>query len=411
MVKNSKYLTKREHVSSGPSQDDLPSDDVLDSRVTLNLSRSILPSTLGRYNMKIQRMTQWLACRGKKVMDAKDFSRFLESAGKGNQPITNGNSAKAWRSAWNFMKDHATDPVPSNLHDENRLKRQIKGKLYNAGTGSGRSPDPIDSGRLRSMASLFVSWNEPMYALYSFLIFYGGFRMKDGADITKAAVRFDTDIGTIIVTNRIKSAKPENIDLGNKLKPFKEVNNLTSLLRSLCDKCTEPEDLIFPGLSDAHCNTLIKRAAAALRWGDGWYTITSLRHGASREASALLFGLPPTDEALEAMNQDNVSKKYGHTNLRSKLHYQKSNMTKNKVKKPTAKKAPPSNISVKRSRDPWALPPSGVPPSPTHVEKKKCKRQEGPTSASTIVSAETPPPPVVAPQTQSKLGLWKKGKI
>jgi len=406
MVKNSKYNPKREHDPSFPSEDVLPSDEVLDTRVTNNLARSIVPSTLKRYNMKIHRMSMWLKCRGKSVMDAKEFSRFLESAGPGNLPIKNGNSVKAWRSAWGFMKDQAMVEVPSNLHDEARLKRQVKGKMYNAGEGSGKSPDAIDSGRLRAMASLFVNWNEPVYALYCFLIFYGGFRKKDGADITKSAIRFDTDIGTLVVTKRIKSAKPENIDLGNKLKPFKEVNNLTSILRSLSEKCSEPDDRIFPGLSDSHCNLLIKRAAAALRWGDGWWTITSLRHGASREASALLHGLPPADEAIEAINQENVSIKYGHGSLRSKLHYQKSNMTRSK-----AKEDPPPTTSTEqkktRPKDPWAVPPPAAPPSPTHVEKKKMKRDRDDVSSVPVVQQ----PPVAAPQTESKLGMWKKGKI
>jgi len=327
------------------------------------------------------------------------------------------------------MKDKSLSSTPSNPHDESRLRRHVKGIMYNAGKGSGKSPDAIDSGRLRSMASLFVSWNQPKYALYCFLVFYGGFRMRDGMDITKGSVRFDTDIGTVIVTKRIKSAKPEDIDLGNKLQPFKEVNNLTTLLRSLAEDL-DPDDLILPGITDDQCNLLIKKAAAALRWGEGKWTITSLRHGASREASALLRQAPPAEEALLALDQENISLKYGHFSLRSKKTYQESNkVMTSKIKssggkKKAAKKAPKERSPKKAPKKPvksptpetssdetsssevvpeksspkkkeWPQPPAST--SPSYVEKKSQKR------------VREAVPPVLQEIEDSKLGKWKKG--
>jgi len=406
--KSSKYQVKERSYSV--PEDALPSDDALDDRVSQNLSLSILPKTLKRYQGKIYTMKQWLLKREKSVMDAREFSRFLESGGKGGKPVSNGNSAKAWRTAWGYMKDQSLTGVSSSPHDEARLRRQVKGIMYNAGKGSGKSPDAIDSGRLRSMASLFVAWNQPKYALYCFMIFYGGFRMRDGMDITRGAVRFDTDLGTVIVTKRIKSAKPEDIDLGNKLQPFKEVNNLTTLIRSLAQDL-EPDDLLLPGITDAHCNILIKKAAAALRWGEGKWTITSLRHGASREAAALLRQMPPAEEALMAIDQENISLRYGHSSLRSKKTYQKSNtgmaskkqLSKGKetVSFPTQKDSSPE--VVPRNRQPkkeWRETPATT--SPSYVEKKAQKR-----------ARENEPPQVPVSDVQevedSKIGKWKKG--
>jgi len=65
--------------------------------------------------------------------------------------------------------------------------------------------------------------------------------------------------------------------------------------------------LLLPGITDAHCNILIKKAAAALRWGEGKWTIMSLRHGASREAAALLRQMPPAEEALKAIDQMEIT--------------------------------------------------------------------------------------------------------
>jgi len=94
--KNFKHNLKSRSIT----EDALPSDEALDQQITAKISQSVVSQTLKRYQGKMYTMTQWLLKRGKSVMDAKEFSRFLESGAKGGKPITNGNSAKAWRTAW-----------------------------------------------------------------------------------------------------------------------------------------------------------------------------------------------------------------------------------------------------------------------------------------------------------------------
>ena len=307
----------------------LRSEESLERDIEATQRLSVVPETNKRYNWKIFSMKKWLSERygpDKVTMTTREFSLFLAD-GKDGKGIKNGNSGKAWRSAWNYWQQtERMEVIPSPVEEE-RVTRQIKGLQYAAGEGTLCQPDVIDSGRLRAMTSTLWGLGEFMYALYFILVFYGAFRKTVGSTVLVKDVRFDTDIGTVIHTARTKDAKPGNIDIPGKLHNFKEVDNLTAFLKGLVqDK--EPEEPLFPGFNDAKANSLIKRMAYTHRWGEGKWVVTSLRHGASREARAVVAEVPSIPEMNDSRLGERMSRRMGHSNVRSKITYQKSNSKK-----------------------------------------------------------------------------------
>ena len=307
-----------------PSKGARRTDEELDKKIESTQRLSVLPTTNTRYSMKIFTMKKWLRDRygpKKVIMEAKDFSRFLADG------IENGNSAKAWKAAWNFWRQAGDMDVAVDPQEEARVKRQIQGLKYAGGKDTARQPDAIDSGRLRAMVTTLFAWGETMYALFFVLIFYGAFRKTAGSEVLVKDVRFDTDVGTVIHTARTKDTKASNIDNPGKLHNFKEVDNLTALLKSLV-KNKGPNDPLFPSFSDTKANALIKKVASLHHWGEGNWVVTSLRHGTSREAQAVISDEPSITEMKAVTLGKKLSLRMGHANVNSKLTYQKSNQKK-----------------------------------------------------------------------------------
>ena len=168
-----------------------------------------------------------------------------------------------------------------------------------------------------------------MYALFFIMIFYGAFRKTAGSSVLVKDVRFGTDVGTVVHTARTKDTRPGNIDIPGKLHNFKEVNNLTILLQDLV-RGKGPEEKLFPDFNDEKANDLIKNIAAEHRWGTGYWVVTSLRHGASREGQAVLSDEPSVLEMKTTALSKKLSLRFGHANIKSKLTYQQSNQKKKK---------------------------------------------------------------------------------
>ena len=125
------------------------SDAELDKKIEATRRLSVLPVSNDRYAMKIWSMKKWLRDRygpDKVVMERVDFARFLED-GKDGKGIRNPNSAKTWRSAYNFWCEVEGMTVKEDPQEDARVKRQLAGLKYVGGTGTVRQPDTIDSGR------------------------------------------------------------------------------------------------------------------------------------------------------------------------------------------------------------------------------------------------------------------------
>ena len=190
MVKNSKQ-------SLGSIGYQPKSNEELDAKAQQSARVAVIPETDKRTKMKIYTMQKWLTDRAvknpdgtdKKVMDPEDFSRFLEShvtkKGKGvtTEGIDNGSSAHSWRTAWKKWRALLRMDVKKDDPGVGLINLQVKGKKYKAGQPDNTSPDVIDSGRLHNMVSLFMQWEEAMYAIAFLMIFYGGFRKTRGSEI------------------------------------------------------------------------------------------------------------------------------------------------------------------------------------------------------------------------------------
>ena len=317
-------------VKNPPRRDPIISDAELDARAVNSARKAVIPKTDARYQDKIWTMKNWLAQRPikKTRMDAKDFSRFLESHKGG---IVNGNSRRTWSTAWKAWRDLEGDSVDPGDPGLGLISRQIKGARYNAGNPAKTSPDAIDSGKLKKLSSLLIKKGEAEYAMAFTVDFYGGFRKEVGAGLKKQDVNFDTDIGTLISSQRNKAATALKAELPGMIGNLKEANNLTKLLQKLI-KDKKMTDRIFPNWTDAKANQLIKEAAKELDWGEGKWVVTSLRHGAAREGMALVGPIPNLEELLVAATIGRVAKRLGHTNVKSQIHYQRSNSAKRQKK-------------------------------------------------------------------------------
>ena len=323
-------MTKRKSKGAARTQM-MRSEESLERDIEDTQRRSVVPGSDTRYVQKIWTMKKWLRDRygpEKVIMSTHEFSLWIAD-GKDGKGIKNANSAKAWRTAWKYWQDTEGMDVTVDPKEDARLTRQIKGLRYNSGEGTLNQADVIDSGRLRSMTSELATMNELMYAIYFVFMFYAGFRKKLSAGFFVKDVRFDTDVGTVIHSNRTKSARPGNVDLPGMLHNFKEVNNLTDFLKALVDG-KDPDEPLFPALNEHKANNLIKKMALKLHWGTGNWSVMSLRHGTSREAQAVVADVPSIKEMNEARLGQRMSKRMGHISLRSKLTYQKSNGKKKK---------------------------------------------------------------------------------
>ena len=317
------------------------SNQELDEKAQKSARVAVIGETDKRTGMKIFTMTKWLSDRGEKnpdgtiktVMDAVDFSRFLEShvtkKGKGvtSEGIDNGNAAHSWRTAWKKWRVLLRMDVQKDDPGVGLINLQIKGKKYKAGAPDNTSPDVIDSGRLHKMVPLLKAWGEIMYAVAFLMIFYGGFRKTRGSQVKVKDIRFGTDIGTVITTARMKSANAVKAAKPGMIGNVKEVNNLTRFLEALV-KDKGPDDNLFDGWTDKKANDLIKRVAHEHAWGSGNWVVTSLRHGAAREGLALVEDEPTIEEKAEEKTKSKVAKRLGHTSDASQKHYQTSNEPK-----------------------------------------------------------------------------------
>ena len=305
-------------------------DAELDARAVQSAKKAVLPKTDQRYYNKIWSMKDWLAKRPEKktFMDSRDFSRFVESHKGG---IKSGNSVDSWKTAWKAWRDlegNSVDPGDPGL---GLISRQSKGRKYNAGDPAKTSPDVIDSGRLRKMATELIKRGEEEYAMAFMVEFYGGFRKTVCSGIRKQDICFDTDIGTLITSQRSKAATALKAEIPGMIGNSKEVNNLTQLLKKLV-KGKKMSQRIFPNWKDEKANLLIKEVAEKLDWGEGKWTLTSLRHGGAREGLALVAPIPNMEELLKANTISRVAKRMGHTSEKSQIHYQKSNSSKRRKK-------------------------------------------------------------------------------
>ena len=322
-------MTKSKSTKGASRTQIMRSLESLERDIVSDQRRSVVPESDRRYVDKIFSMKKWLQERygpEKVTMSTHEFALWLAD-GKDGKGIKNANSAKAWRSAWNYWQHTEGMEVTADPMEDARLTRQIKGLRYDSGKGTLNQPDAIDSGRLRAMTTTLWELGEFMYALYFVLVFYGAFRKTVGSTVLVKDVRFGTDVGTVIRSARTKDAKPSNIDVPGKLNNFKEVNNLTSFLESLV-KGKDPDDPLFPSFNDAKANKLIKKMAYTHHWGEGKWVVTSLRHGASREAQAVVADIPSITEMNESRLGERMSKRMGHSNVRSKQTYPKSNKKK-----------------------------------------------------------------------------------
>ena len=305
-------------------------DAELDARAVGKARRAVLPKTDKRYSDKIWTMNDWLSKRPEKktTMSSRDFSRFVESHKGG---IKSGRSVNSWKTAWKAWRDLQGDSVDPGDPLLGLISRQAKGRLYNAGDPANTSPDVIDSGRLGKMSTELIKMGEEEYALAFTVEFYGGFRKTVCSGIRKQDICFETDLGTLINTQRSKAATALKADKPGMIGNSKEVNNLTELLKKLVEG-KKMNQRIFPDWTDAKANRLIKEIAKKLDWGEGKWVVTSLRHGGAREGLALVAPIPNQEELLKAYTISRVAKRMGHTSEKSQIHYQKSNSAKRRKK-------------------------------------------------------------------------------
>lgn len=293
-------------------------DHILDQGVKNQAAAAVLEKTTAHYSKKIYTMQQWKLGRGKPgtPISDTDLSRFLVDRG-----VTNGNTAKNWRSAarkWRTLeKVSENDTAATAL-----LDTQIRGITYQAGEAKTVSADVIDSGRLGEMTELLQKWGYTEYALHFIFIFYSVFRKVRGGNVLVGDVRFDTDIGTIIASKRAKFANSLKVKPG-AIGNFKEVHNLTKFLKSLTEG-KEAGDRLFPTYCEKTANDIIKRCAQHLKWGDGKWCVLSLRHGSSREAQAVLEDEPTVDDKVSKRRNEKLSKRFGHSHPKSKKRYMES---------------------------------------------------------------------------------------
>lgn len=295
-------------------------DSVLDARVRVQASENVLPKTLTAYQKKIWTMQQWLKERNlpQGPISDENLSRFLASHKGG---VMNGNTARFWRTAarkWRMLEN----VVETNAAATALLDAQIGGITYKAGNATQVAADVIDSGRLGQMTNLLTEWKQNEYALHFIFIFYSVFRKVRGGNVLVGDIRFDTDVGTLIASKRAKFANSLKVTPG-AIGNFKEVNNLTKFLKTLT-KGKRADERLFPNYCEKTANDLIKRCATHLKWGEGKWCVLSLRHGSSREAQSVLEDEPSADEKILKRRDEKLSKRFGHSNIKSKKRYQKS---------------------------------------------------------------------------------------
>jgi len=188
------------------AQDTLLPNKVLDARVKGSAQASVKEGTMDKYHKQIWTMKEWLRRRKEPLGPISDenLSRFLASHNGG---ITNGNSARHWRSAarkWRVIEGAAGS--------EALLDAQVQGIAYKNGQPDNVSADPIDSGRLGEMTRLLLKWGYVEYALNFVFIFYSMFRKVLGSNVLVSDVRFDTDVGTVIGSKRAKYASALKVE-------------------------------------------------------------------------------------------------------------------------------------------------------------------------------------------------------
>ena len=334
-------MVKSKTASKGSTGLQQKSDRELDEKAQASAKGAVIPESTKRTNMKIWTMQKWLSDRGvknsdgtqKTVMDALDFSRFLEShitkkgKNKYEEGINNGANAHCWRTAWGKHRILLGLDIKQGDPGVGLVNLQVKGKKYKAGNPDHTSPDVIDSGRLHKMVPLLIEWNEMMYAASFVMIFYGGFRKKRAISLKKKDIREGTNIGTVIVSARMKSATALKASSPGMIGNVKEVNNLTPLLRQLAEGL-EPDDDLFEGWKEKKANSLLKKVAKEHGWGTGDWVVSGLRHGASREGLALVEDEPTIEEGVLKITKSKIAKRMGHTSDASQVHYQTSNGSK-----------------------------------------------------------------------------------
>ena len=298
------------------------SDDEALAKARRSARASVISSTDGRYAKKVYTMKAWLASRvpPRDTMGNKELAMFLATHNGG---IDNGNSARQWRSAWKYWQATEGFNVPSDPSSEELVKKQIAGLTYKAGAPEDNSADAIDSGRLHAMVTYLFMVGQTLYALAFLLIWYSQFRKSViASEIKVKDVRFNTDLGTLIYSKRMKAANSKKTGPG-LIGNLKEVDNLTALLKSLVDG-RDPEERLFTGWKDKTANALIKEVAKKHGWGEGKWVVTSLRHGSSREAAAVLTDEPTVVQVETTRTTKKVAKRMGHTNVLSQKTYQLS---------------------------------------------------------------------------------------
>lgn len=303
----------------------IPDDEAL-AKARKSARESVVVKTDGRYTKKIFTMKKWLAERlpPRNIMGHMELAMFLATHNGG---IENGNSARQWRSAWKFWQATEGFNIPDDPASADLVKKQIAGLTYKAGFPEDNSADAVDSGRLHAMVSYLFEKGHSLYALAFLLLWYSQFRKSViAAEVRVKDVRFDTDLGTLIYSKRMKGANSKKMGPG-LLGNLKEVDNLTALLKSLVEG-RDKEEYLFTGWTDVKANALIKKVAKLHGWGEGKWVVTSLRHGSSREATAVLTDEPTVEQVETTRTTKKVAKRMGHTNVLSQRTYQLSHTKK-----------------------------------------------------------------------------------
>lgn len=289
---------------------------------------SVVEETDTKYRNQIWTMQKWLDDRKPRalVMGDKQFAMFLASHNGG---IKNWNSARHWFSAWKYWLVLEGINIPLDPANEALVKRQIAGLRYKGGKPEDNSADAIDSGRLHDLVTFLFMTGQSLYALGFLLFWYIEFRKDVFVHQLKVKdVRFNTDLGTLIYSKRMKAATAKKMGPG-LMGNFKEVDNLTKLLKTLTEG-RKPDEKLFEGWNDKKASEILKKFAKDNGWGEGKWVMNSLRHGSSREAFAVLADEPTVIEVEQTRTTRKVMKRMGHTNPLSQRTYQLSHSKKAK---------------------------------------------------------------------------------
>jgi len=186
---------------------------------------------------------------------------------------------------------------------------------------------------MHDLVPKFNMWGHRELALRCVILFYGGWRIAN-AKMTVGQIGFDTDIGTGVHTQRLKSdnALRQRKREQESKRPWGMQRSSTT--SRLCTSSSGPDEVLIPQWRDYKVNELIKRVAAECSWGTGKWCINGLRHGCSREGMALVEDEPSVEEVQKRLVVKSTAKRVGHTYDKSQIHNQQSG----KKTKSTAKR-------------------------------------------------------------------------